>query len=237
MATNGITLAVVGDVHHSLRRLARVLDHVQTTAESDGVDGILLVGDLGSNDLSWHARRTPERDAAYLRSVDDVLEAAGMLGLPVAYVPGNHDLPELDQPATPGNCDGRVVEVGGLRVGGIGGAGPAKFGFCYEWDEDDIRARPPLDCDVLLSHCPPLGVLDRTARGARAGSVAILERVRAHRGFFVCGHIHEAPGVEQVNDCVCLNAGGLGKPYGAAQVGYIRRGPDGDTAWHVRLDG
>ncbi|MCB9673791.1 MAG: metallophosphoesterase family protein [Alphaproteobacteria bacterium] len=219
---------MIGDVHHELRLLDQVLAHVEST----GVQGVLLVGDLGSSDLSWAVRRTPERDARYVDSVREVLAAVQALGVPFAYVPGNHDLPDLD---LPGSCDGRVVDVGGLRIGGIGGAGPAKFGFCYEWGEDDIRARPPLDCDVLLCHCPPYGALDRTMRGHSAGSRAILERAQQHRGFLSCGHIHEAPGVEWVDGCLCLNAGGLGKPFGRAQVGYLRRDADGDHAWHVVL--
>ncbi|MEZ4319277.1 MAG: metallophosphoesterase family protein [Myxococcota bacterium] len=229
MGEKGITLAVVGDVHHDVAKLRRVLDHIDET----GADGVLLVGDLGSADLSWAVRRTPERDARYLDSLAEVLSMARGLGLPVAYVPGNHDLPGL---SLPGNCDGTVVDVAGLRVGGIGGAGPDRFGFCYEWGDDEIRARPALACDVLLCHCPPRGVLDTTRRGTLAGSEAILERARAHRGFLVCGHIHEAAGVCWVDGCLCLNAGGLGRPYGKAQVGYVQRTASGDRAWHVDLE-
>lgn len=225
----GARWAVIGDVHHELGKLARVVAHIAET----GVDGVLLVGDLGSHDVNFTWRRSPEGDARYVASVRQVLELVGELGVPVAWVPGNHDLPDLD---LPGNCDRRVVDVGGLRVGGIGGAGPARFGFSYEWSEDDVRARPELDCDVLLCHCPPYGVLDRTASGEHVGSVAIRERVERHVGFLVCGHIHESPGVERVAGTLVLNAGGLGRPYGKAQVGYLARGPDGDRAWHVDLD-
>ena len=83
-----------------------------------------------------------------------MLSEVAALGRPWAWVPGNHDLSDND---LPNNADGRVLEVAGLRVGGIGGAGPARFGFAYEWSEDDVRARSHLDCDVLLVHTPPLG--------------------------------------------------------------------------------
>lgn len=211
-----MTLAVIGDVHAHLKRLDRVLVRV----EEVGVDGILLVGDLGSSALSLARLRTRVTDALYLRSVARVLERCSILGVPVCYVPGNHDLPDL---SLPGNIDGKMQVVGGLRVAGIGGAGPAKFGFCYEWDEDEVRAREVPDCEVLLCHAPPLNTpLDTLARdGRHVGSAAIRERALAHRGVLVCGHIHEAPGATQLGDCLCLNVGGLGRPFGKAQVGFI----------------
>ncbi|MCB9794298.1 MAG: metallophosphoesterase family protein [Alphaproteobacteria bacterium] len=211
-----MSLAVIGDVHANSKRLERVLRRVDEV----GVDAILLVGDLGSHALSLRRLRTSVTDAVYLRSVRQVLEACAELGVPVRYVPGNHDLPDLD---LPGNLDGRVETLGGLRVAGLGGAGPAKFGFCYEWDEDEARARTLPDCDVLLCHCPPADTpLDVLARdGRHVGSQAIRERALAHRGVLVCGHIHESAGLTQLGDCLCVNVGALGRPFGRACVGFI----------------
>jgi Icc-related predicted phosphoesterase len=223
-----LRLAVIGDVHARFDRLARVLERVRAAE----VDALLFVGDLGSHDLSYVRRRTPERDARYLASVEEVLARGRAVCAQVLYVPGNHDLPDL---AFPGNADGRVVEVGGVRVGGIGGAGPGRFGFAYEWEEDAIRARPELDCDVLLCHAPPARTpLDRlAARPEHVGSEAIRERAERHRGVLVCGHIHESGGVLRLGDCLCVNAGGLGAPFEADQVGFVRR-----TAgtWSVRYE-
>lgn len=223
------TLAVIGDVHHELGRLQAVMEYVAHV----GVDGVLLVGDLGSHDVGLARRRTPDGDRRYLESVREVLAEAQKPGLPMAWVPGNHDLPDLD---LPGNCDGSVVDVAGLRVGGIGGAGPARFGFSYEWDEAQIRARAELVCDVLLCHAPPFGTpLDLTFGREHVGSQAIRERAERHVGFLVCGHIHEAPGGHQVGRTLCLNAGGLGRPFGKNQVGFLIRGPNGDIVRHVDL--
>ncbi len=156
-------------------------------------------------------------------------------GLPVVYVPGNHDLPTLDRD---GNVDGRVTQIAGQRILGIGGAGPARFGFAYEWDEDEIRRRPAPPCDVILSHTPPANTpLDRLASGAgHVGSLAIRERAEAHDGVLVCGHIHESPSGVQIGRCLCVNAGGLGRPFGRAQVAFIERDPTSWTAWHEDLD-
>jgi Icc-related predicted phosphoesterase len=180
------------------------------------------VGDLGSHDLAHVLARTPARDARYLASIDELMRRVESCGVPYAFVPGNHDLPQLDHPR---NADGRLLDVAGLRVHGIGGAGPGRFGFAYEWDEDEIRARPAPECDVLLVHAPPARTpLDRLAsRDEHVGSEAIRERALRHDGVLVCGHIHESPGAVQLGRCLCLNAGGLGAPYARAQIGFVRR--------------
>ncbi len=207
-------LAVVGDIHANFHLLSTVLERVSSSHAA----GLLIVGDLanGSNKVSSHSPAMQR----YRQQIRDVLDSLSALGLPMAWVPGNHDLPNLQGGR---NADGRVLEVAGLRVLGIGGSGPARFGFPYEWDESDIRSRPSPACDIILSHTPPLGTrLDLTASGHHAGSQAILERARALRGVLVCGHIHEAGGTQRLGDCLCLNAGSLGSPFGFAQLGFIQ---------------
>lgn len=217
-----ITLGVIGDVHANAR-LAPVLARLRAARESGALDGVLLVGDLGFPDVR-PGRPDFDRRTRYVASVERVLADVRALGVPVAWVPGNHDTPDVPGE---GNADLRVLDVAGVRVHGIGGAGPERFGFAYEWEEDDIRARPEPACDVLLVHCPPLHPTLGALHGRRGhvGSVAILERAERHRGVLVCGHIHEAPGGAVVNECLCLNAGGLGEPYGRAQVGFVHWDP------------
>ena len=224
------TLAVIGDIHSQYHRLDRVLQRIAKVP----VDGILLVGDLGSDDLSFSSLRTPKQDERYLRSIDQVLQMVRSLGAPVFWVPGNHDLPDLKGE---GNIDFGTANIKDLVVAGIGGAGPNRFGFCYEWGEDEIRGRPEAPADVLLCHCPPANTtLDLTRSGHHAGSEAILERARRHRGFLVCGHIHEAAGAAIIGQCLALNAGALGRPFGRTQVGFICREEGIDIATHEDLE-
>ncbi len=226
--TKSITLAVIGDVHHQIDLLDKVVERL----DGQPLDGVLMVGDLG-RDLPFGVPRTDRDRELHFESVARVIAVPQRLRVPVLWVPGNHDHPDQEGE---GNVDGKVVELAGLRVGGIGGSGPNRFGFPYEWDEEDIRARPLDPCDILLSHTPPVDTpLDLTHfAGRHAGSQAIRERAEAHDGVLVCGHIHEAAGAEQLARCLCHNAGSLGDPFGKLQVSFIDHDPGKEGGWTVR---
>jgi Icc-related predicted phosphoesterase len=65
----------------------------------------------------------------------------------------------------------------------------------------------PDDADVVVVHGPPLGVLDRTSEGKSAGCPALRAAVeRARPALLVCGHIHEARGVDRIGETLCVNA-------------------------------
>ena len=207
-------LGVIGDIHARWSLLDQVLDAL---AQGPSLHGVLLVGDFACAGRG-HQQHTSRR-VDYLLNVDRALKMVSGLGVDVAYVPGNHDHPDL---SFSGNIDGRTEVIGGLRVGGIGGAGPDRMGFCYEWDEDDIRSRERDELDVLVSHCPPMGTrFDRLPSGQHVGSVAVLERVQNHGGVAAFGHIHESFGVGQIEDCLCINPGGLGPPMAHPRAGWI----------------
>lgn len=224
-----VRFAVIGDVHAEFVFLDRVMAHLASDPEP--IDGILLVGDVGRNFPRLRQfQKTPEADMFYRESVAGVLDRVRRLGRPIAWVPGNHDLPTFSDPD---NIDHTSATIAGVRISGIGGAGPHRFGFPYEWSEDEIRHRPIPPCEILLCHCPPKDTpLDLTIKHQHVGSAAIRELAERHVGVLVCGHIHEAPGVCRLGRCVCLNAGGLGKPFGRPQLGFVSH--DFDGTWHAQ---
>jgi len=64
-------------------------------------------------------------------------------------------------------------------------------------EAEDIYAGIPSDTEILLTHTPPYGLLDKTRRGKNAGCDVLgarLEQLHACR-LHVFGHIHEAHGV------------------------------------------
>lgn len=233
-----IRLGIVGDVHGEQSRLDQVID---VLAELD-VDGVLLVGDLVSHAWAREHGLGPRARETFDQEIEQTLALVSRLDVPTAWVPGNHDLPGADllpdrsapaprsasDPETEPpwlhhapDLDRRVGEVAGLRVYGIGGAGPARFGFPYEWDEAEIDALDVPEVDVLLSHTPPArSGLDRVMNGRMVGSEAVRRLCKKAR-LLVCGHIHEAAGLVEIDGCLCLNAGALGEPYGRSQIAWV----------------
>jgi Icc-related predicted phosphoesterase len=238
------SIVIIGDVHDEQDRLRSSLDLVSGRP----ADLVLLVGDVGE-DPPWTAelRKTQREnhDESVRRVVSRIRKT---LDCPLVFVPGNHDLPEPTADMDGVNADRKIVEVAGLRIAGFGGAGPTRFGFAYEWKEDEadealqrLFADAGSGIDIFLSHTPPANTtLDRTARGEPVGSSVVkrwLERVRPR--LFVCGHIHEAWGVEWLWGVPCLNAGAFGPPHaeeiawrveweqGPVRIVSFVRGPDG----------
>jgi Icc-related predicted phosphoesterase len=66
----------------------------------------------------------------------------------------------------------------------------------------------PTDTDVLLTHGPPFGILDRTQRtGESVGCHELLLAVRrVSPKLHVFGHIHEGYGMKQVGETLFANA-------------------------------
>jgi Icc-related predicted phosphoesterase len=84
-----------------------------------------------------------------------------------------------------------------------------------------IYKRVPRDTEILLTHTPPYGILDRASRGTHAGCQtlsATLEELGQCR-MHVFGHIHEAHGaiIHEGGERVSVNAAMAGG-YGQAVI-------------------
>lgn len=126
--------------------------------------------------------------------------------------PGNHDVwAEQDTAAFRRACAERSIAVlvdEGMSVSGVRFWGspvtPRFRNMAYNRKRGaEIRAHwrriPEGKLDVLLTHGPPHGVLDRTFFGAHVGCADLLEAVkRARPKLHAFGHIHEAAGQTQL---------------------------------------
>ncbi|KAL7923429.1 Metallo-dependent phosphatase-like protein [Trichoderma austrokoningii] len=69
------------------------------------------------------------------------------------------------------------------------------WAFQYQGGEHTFDM--PSDIDIAMTHGPPLGILDRTSRGDRAGCGTLLRSLYRARPKMHCfGHIHEAWGAQ-----------------------------------------
>jgi Icc-related predicted phosphoesterase len=253
-------IAAIGDPHGNLEKII--------TIPLEGVDIVLLTGDLGKTDilrkqaLQYLSIPNPgplEKQShaegfrqAFLTAHDTALKLAGYLAgcCPVFIVRGNADLSNYDirkfsrtfgieLPFLYRNLskirgvrliDNRVAGFQGLRIGGI------KYFTDICWAEEfelagieKIRRRALRDTekisralgrfgrlDILLTHVPPYGVLDRVDSasippawvGRHAGSRTVLEYIQKQQPRYVfCGHIHEGEGFEKLGRAEVYNLG------------------------------
>ena len=84
------------------------------------------------------------------------------------------------------------------------------WAFMYRHDAITAEARwndVPEGLDLLITHGPPKGILDRTVRGDFAGCDALRNRAKKARPrLHVFGHIHEAYGTTTENGTQYVNA-------------------------------
>jgi Icc-related predicted phosphoesterase len=140
------------------------------------------------------------------------------LDVPLLYVPGNHDpslkvpdltwklssqLAPIPGPAGCDNIDGKVVEVRGLRIAGLGGsirykAGPNQYSqgqigrraLKLEFRLRLKRVRNGRKLDILVTHAPPYGLAE-AQDAAHIGFVGFLRLIRTFQPLAaVHGHVH-----------------------------------------------
>lgn len=73
----------------------------------------------------------------------------------------------------------------------------------------------PNDVDVLITHCPPKGIMDLAPWGkVNIGSETLLEKVNVIKPKIHCfGHLHDCYGIMKINDTVFINASNLNEEY------------------------
>eukprot|EP01118_Nematostelium_gracile_P014191 TRINITY_DN5481_c0_g1_i1.p1 TRINITY_DN5481_c0_g1~~TRINITY_DN5481_c0_g1_i1.p1 ORF type:complete len:265 (+),score=59.81 TRINITY_DN5481_c0_g1_i1:116-910(+) len=87
----------------------------------------------------------------------------------------------------------KMIEIDGIRM----------YGTIWKPDYNKI----PLDVDILITHEPPLGKCDMTNTGYHIGSQELADVISLKRPkIIICGHIHEAYGVEKHSQMVVINA-------------------------------
>ena len=135
-------------------------------------------------------------------------------------IPGNHEF-ALEEPRNQGAIANAIllvdsgVEVEGIRIWGspvtplYGGA----FGMSRAADRKRHWARIPEGLDILITHGPPLGILDHGPRSERhEGCPELREAVlQARPRVHVFGHIHAGYGTLRTPDTLFVNASLLGE--------------------------
>ena len=149
-----------------------------------------------------------------------------VLPTPTYLTYGNVDLPALFADYLRDGVtllDGQVIELGGLRVGFVGGGLQTPMHTPTEIDDETYAAKIEAlgDVDVLCAHIPPHLpelVYDVRARRFERGSVALLEAVhRVQPRYLLFGHVHQPLSHRlRIGRTECVNVGhfrGRGEPF------------------------
>jgi uncharacterized protein len=143
-----------------------------TMAVQARVDAVLCLGDL---DRGW-------------------IESLTGLALPRIGVHGNHDPPDLLREVEVDDLHGRRTTLGGLTFAGFEGCvryrrdgGP----YQYTQRAGTKMARRLPGAEVLLTHCPPLGINDDPDDPAHVGWEGLRDWVERHEPrHLLHGHTH-----------------------------------------------
>lgn len=153
-----------------------------------------------------------------LEDAKKLLKILAKSGLDVLFVPGNCDPPSLASVKwdNPRCLHGRNVSVNGVRFLGVGGALRGPFYTLFEVEEEEIEAvldaclEPEASENlILVSHNPPRDTkVDLTRLGLHVGSSSLRTFIEEYKPLCVlCGHIHEARGVDSLGSTVLVNPG------------------------------
>jgi Icc-related predicted phosphoesterase len=146
-----------------------------TLARQQKVDAVFCLGDL---DRAW-------------------IESLMSLDVPRFGVHGNHDPEDLLRDLEVEDLHLRRTQVGGLTVSGFEGC--VRYGqntlHQYTQREASKLARRLPAADVLICHCPPLGINDDPEDPSHIGFAGLRDWVDEHRPrHLLHGHVHPLHG-------------------------------------------
>lgn len=172
----------------------------------------------GQDKVLLEERFSEQRSIYYqgkeLAALGNLRYLLGSPNAPVVVCRGNHDFVSL---ATLFD-EGPIYEIGeqttvfpdilGLKVGGFRGVNPISGRWSDELDEASLRSlvdKLPLDLDVLVTHCPPFGLLDAVPRAGgrpfRYGVAPLAGYIQRQTygvgqlSLHCFGHVHESCGI------------------------------------------
>ena len=153
------------------------IDVIRDEVSRHAPDATVVAGDL-----------TNYGDAAEVTRVLDSLPGR------VLAIPGNLDVSRaFDVGISKSHAEslvGKLVEIQDVTIAGLRGQ----------------AGKRTLPCDVLVVHEPPLHILDDVGGGRHIGLQEHLETLhRLKPKLVLCGHCHESPGVESLNQTTVVN--------------------------------
>jgi len=157
-------------------------------------------------------------DITHFGKVDEALYILKLLEKrPVFFVPGNCDPEELAERSTDGaqNLHGQMRISDDLAFVGVGGASTGDSDDPFEIAEVDLYGLVDKAFEagakrfVLVSHAPPENTkVDSSSDGSHVGNASLRRLIEDKKPLLaLCGHIHEARGIDILGETVIVNPG------------------------------
>jgi hypothetical protein len=198
-----VILLAFSDIHGAYRDVDRAI------SAHGAFDAIILAGDLTTVGTAREAREAIRLMLAH--------------GKPVMTVAGNMDPGPVEEEfrALGVSIDARGRTIGGIGFFGVSAAPVSALRTPNEITEEEILRRAEQGWSevagcarkVFVPHAPPAGTaLDRLRDGRHVGSSAVREFIERRRpDVVICGHIHEARGIDRIESTLIVNCGPAGK--------------------------
>jgi Icc-related predicted phosphoesterase len=192
-------ILALADIHGAFRLALQIL------TSGPAYDLVLIAGDLTTHG-------TPDEAA---RAIDGFRVVAPHL----LAVAGNMDTGEIDAGFLRAGISihGRGVCVDGVGIFGVSGGPISPLLTPYELPEEEILRHAERGLQqvagaattVFVPHAPPYGTqLDVIRNGQHVGSTAVRAFIEKHQpDVTVCGHIHEAAGLDAIGKTKIINCG------------------------------
>ena len=205
-------IVALADIHGSLDYLGAGSGFADDLKKADLV---LIAGDI----TNFSGRQEVKR----------ILDEITRHNSHIYAVPGNCDLPEVDEylRSEGMNLNCNCVAVGEIVLTGLGGALACSRHIAGETGEQDhavclghVESMVPADKKVIfVSHKPAFGTkIDDVGHGSHNGSRAIRSFIENFQPILaVSGHIHEAPGIDRIGETTLINPG----PFRHGSYGYV----------------
>lgn len=162
----------------------------------------------------------------------DIIEKIKEYNQNILAVTGNCDNKEVDDYLYNENIQlhGRAVNIDGVCVFGAGGSLPCPSPTPNIYSESDyagilenaVSTTNENSPTVMVCHQPPVDTInDTVTNGAHVGSKSVRAFIEKYQPL-VCftGHIHEAPGIDEIGSTKIVNPGPLGtRSYALLDVG------------------
>ena len=166
----GLKILFIADTHNCLNSNSEVLQYIKNQLD---YNYCILLGDHSGNDLAEILKVVPHDK--------------------ICGIPGNHDSWQKYEQYEINNINGKVLNINGVRIAGIGGSYKYKNSIEYALytHEESIELADKLeDADILVTHDKPF--IEDKHNPAHDGLKGITKYIyKNHIPLHIHGHLHE----------------------------------------------